>query len=72
MSGPKRVIRPSFSPESVIRLVISFTETLLVDDGQTESYEPDAAHVTHLIQSDSKERKVKSADYTLLAGRVGL
>jgi hypothetical protein len=37
MSGPKRVIRPSFPPE-VIRLVISFTETLLVDDGQLGNY----------------------------------
>jgi hypothetical protein len=30
-------------------------------DGQTGSYEPGAAHVTHLTQSDSKERKVKSS-----------
>ena len=30
-------------------------------NGQTGGYEPGAAHVTHLIESDSKECKVKSS-----------
>jgi hypothetical protein len=33
---------------------------MCLDNGQTGSYEPGAAHLTHLIQSDNKECKVKS------------
>jgi len=36
------------------------TRLFRASHGQTGSYEPGAAHVTHLIQSDNNECKVKS------------
>jgi len=46
---------------ALIDAVLTDTCPKLLHDGQTGSYEHDAAHVMHLIQSDSKERKVKSS-----------